>query len=613
VATNRSNATSGSTTLIPVVLVVAVLYFAREVFIPLALAILFSFLLGPLVGRLRRWGMWRVPAVLSIVLLAFVILAVIGGLVTMQLTDLGHKLPQYQQNIRDKLHSFRDSSGGVIGRFSRIIRDFNDELNPAPPPSAPGAPNPDKPVPVEIRRTTFSPLDTVRGVLGSVFNVLIMAVIVIVFVIFMLLQREDLRDRFIRLIGARQMNLTTKALDEAAQRVSRYLVAQLLVNIAFGIPAGLCLYFIGVPNPVLWGVLAALLRYIPYLGVWIAATMPAALAFAVDPSWVKPVLVLGSFLAIDLIMYNFVEPPLYGTSTGITPLAILFAAVFWTWLWGPVGLLLATPLTVCVAVVGRYVPSLQFLNILLNDEPVLSPENRFYQRLLAADVEELMEIAEEFLKAKSLEELYDEVILPALSLAEQDRHSGKLDEKQQQFIFDNARHVVNAMAERADEIAAKVHAEAGDADVPSLTVEPRPDITVLSLPARDEADEIGALMLARLLNRRGVGAKAVSAEALTSECLEEAGREKIQIVCVSAVPPFGYVRARYLCKRLRGQFPEMKIFAAILNTPDAQELKKQEPPIPADSIVGSLTQAVAGILSLMPAVQERVEPTAVSS
>jgi hypothetical protein len=342
--------------------------------------------------------------------------------------------------------------------------------------------------------------------------------------------------------------------------------------------------------------------------------MPAALAFAVDPSWVKPVLVLGSFLAIDLVMYNFVEPPLYGTSTGITPLAILFAAVFWTWLWGPVGLLLATPLTVCVAVVGRYVPSLQFLNILLNDEPVLSPENRFYQRLLAADVEELMEIAEEFLKAKSLEELYDEVILPALSLAEQDRHSGKLDEKQQEFIFDNARHVVNAMAERADEITAEVHAAAGgDADVPSLTVEPRPDITVLSLPARDEADEIGALMLARLLNRRGVGAKAVSAEALTSECLEEAGREKIQIVCVSAVPPFGYVRARYLCKRLRGQFPEMKIFAAILNTPDTQELKKQEPPIPADSIVGSLTQAVTGILSLMPAVQERAEPTAVSS
>jgi hypothetical protein len=249
---------------------------------------------------------------------------------------------------------------------------------------------------------------------------------------------------------------------------------------------------------------------------------------------------------------------------------------------------------------------------LLNDEPVLSPEHRFYQRLLAADVEELMEISEDFMKSKSLEELYDEVILPALSLAEQDRHSGRLDEKQQQFIFDNARHVVNVMADRADEIINEGQV-ADPPDVPALLVESRLNITVLSLPARDEADEIGALMLAKLLNRRGVGAKSISAEALTSECLEEASREKIQIVCVSAVPPFGYVRARYLCKRLRGQFPEIKIFAAILNTSHAEELKKQDPPIPADSIVGSLKEAVVGILSLLPAAPERVEQTAVSS
>ncbi len=251
------------------------------------------------------------------------------------------------------------------------------------------------------------------------------------------------------------MNLTTKALDEAGQRVSRYLIAQLLVNVAFGIPAGVALYFLGVPNPDSVGrCWRRCFRYIPHLGLWIAAIMPAAVIFAIDPSWEKPLAVFGIYVGIDMLMYNFVEPLVYGNTTGLTPLAILVAAVFWTWLWGPVGLLLATPLTVCLAVLGRYVPSLRFLGVLLSDEEVLTPEKRFYQRLLAADVDEAAEVAAEFLKGKSLEELYDVVILPALALAEGDCLAGRLDEEQQEFVFHNARLLVEDIAPRAAGIIA---------------------------------------------------------------------------------------------------------------------------------------------------------------
>ena len=542
--TSRPKTNSSSATLISVVIVVAVLYFARVVFIPLALAILISFLLAPLVTRLRHWGMWRMPSVLIAVHLAFVLIAAFGFLMTVQLTELGRKMPEYEQNIHNKLKSIRESSSGVIGHMSRIMHDFNQELSPAPQPGQP-APGTQKPVPVEIQHGPFSPLQMVPRVIGSVASLLLTAIIVIVFVIFMLLQREDLRDRIIRLMGARQLNVTTKALDEAGERVSRYLIAQLIVNVAFGIPAGVACYFLGVPNPVLWGMLAALLRYVPYLGIWIAAVMPAAVLFAVDPGWVKPFSVFGIYFGIDLIMYNFVEPLVYGNTTGMTPLAILVAAVFWTWLWGAVGLLLATPLTVCLAVLGRYVPSLRFLSVLLSDEPVLTPDKRFYQRLLAEDAEEAFGVAEEFLKGKSLEDLYDTVLIPALSLIQEDHRAGRLDDEQQQSIFRNTRLIVEDIGSRAQEMTAQ-SGGAKEQNCLAAGEGAAQGVEVLSLPARSEADEIAALMLAQLLSAHGIRTKAASASALASERLDAVAQEKIHLVCVSTVPPDGYLHARYL-------------------------------------------------------------------
>ena len=581
-------------------MVVAVLYFAREIFIPISLAVLFAFLLAPLVTRLRRWGWWRVPSVLTVVAFAFVVMSVIGAVMAIQLTDLGRKMPEYQKNIHQKLQSLRDSSDGLTGRFTRLMHNFNQELKPSVP-ALPVAAGDQKPVPVEIRQGDISPFQLVPKVLGSVIGMLLTCLIVVVFVIFMLLQQEDLRDRVIRLVGWRQLNVTTKALDEAGDRVSRYLIAQLIVNVAFGIPAGVALYFLGVPNPILWGVLAALFRYIPYLGIWIAAIMPAAVIFAIDPGWEKPVAVFGIYGGIDILMSNFLEPLVYGNTTGLTPLAILLAAVFWAWLWGPVGLLLATPLTVCLAVLGRYVPSLRFLGVLLSDEEVLTPEKRFYQRLLAADVDEAGEVAAEFLKGKSLDELYDVVILPALALAEADCLAGRLDEEQQDFVFHNARLLVEDIAPRAHGIIAgengSKHRLNGKTE-PHLG-DPVLEARVLSLPARGEADEIAALMLAQLLNARGIGTRPVSAHALSSERLEEANGNKIEVVCVSSIVPDDFIHARYLCKRLHDQYPELRIVAAILVRGEGGDIRKRELSASANEVAATLGEAVHQIQSLV--------------
>src|SRR5690348_2953499 len=376
-------------------------------------------MLAPLVVRLRHWGLGRGLSTGLVVLIAFAILGIIGGILASQLADLAHKLPEYQLNVHRKVESLRSSGGSLIKRASAAIQKFSDELTPPTTASARNQPPEERPVPVEIRRRPFSPVESIQKILGSIVGLVLTTVIVIVFVIFMLIQQEDLRDRLIRLAGSRQVNLTTNVLDDAAYRVSRYLLAQFLVNSTYGLLTGTVLYFIHVPNPLLWALLAGVFRYVPYLGIWIAAVMPAAVAFAVKPGWVDVPIIFGTYFGVDLLMYNFAEPLLYGSSTGLSPLAILVAAVFWTWLWGPAGLLLATPLTVCVVVIGRHVPKLTFLQVLLSDEPVLAPKTRFYQRLLAMDAEEAGTIAEEFLKDKSLEELYDSLIVPALSLAEE--------------------------------------------------------------------------------------------------------------------------------------------------------------------------------------------------
>ena len=454
------------------VVAIAALYFAKEVLLPLALAILLSFLLAPLVTRLEKWGSRRIPAVLVVVAVAFSALGGLGYLLAYQIYDIAYRLPEYKDNIVAKVESFQGNGDGVVGRVSEALDDVKKKITHKDGPVVSSKQSPTseppikdseavatagtqpvanddvlRPMPVEVVNEV-SARQIAENILGPIISPLGTAAMVVVFVVFMLIERENLRNRVIHLIGSRQLNIATQALDDAASRVSRYLLMQLIVNAAFGFVVAVGLFFIGLPNALVWGVLAAVLRFVPYIGPWIAATIPIVLAAAIFEGWTRPLLVLALFVVNELISNNVVEPWLYGSSTGISTMGILVSAVFWTWLWGPIGLVMSTPLTVCLTVMGRYVPQLSFLNTLLSDEEVLPPEARFYQRLLALDPEEAADIAEEYLKENSLESLYDKVLLPALSLAEQDRHQGDLDETKERFIL-------NAMRELVDELGTK--------------------------------------------------------------------------------------------------------------------------------------------------------------
>ncbi|HWF18998.1 MAG TPA: AI-2E family transporter [Verrucomicrobiae bacterium] len=378
VSENRAYPGRGSAAVVTVFLVVAALKLGREVFLPLALATLCSFLLSPLVTRFRRWHLGRIPSVLIAVLIAFAVLGAMGTFMASQMGDLARKLPGYQENFQKKWQSVAQKGGGFFGRITGSAENLRKQLTPTntnTQQQTGGQNKNEKPTPVEVKNPALSPLTVVRTVIGSILSALLMLFIVIVFVIFMLFERENLRKRLISLING-STESTTELLDEASDRVSRYLLMQLVVNVTYAIPITVCLYFVGIPNPILWGVLSGLLRYIPYIGPWIAMALPATMALAVDPGWDKPLLVFGLYGAVELIVANFVEPWLYGSSTGITPLAVLFAALFWTWIWGPLGLLLSTPLTVCLVSFGRYLPSLGFLRILFGDEPGDAKKNQ---------------------------------------------------------------------------------------------------------------------------------------------------------------------------------------------------------------------------------------------
>jgi predicted PurR-regulated permease PerM len=552
-----------STTLISAFIIIVALYFAREVCIPLALAALLSFLLAPLVVRLRRWGMSRIPAVLVAVGISFVVIGILAALVATQVVDLANDLPNYQRNILNKIRSVSGPSEGIFSQPAQMLRDLSKELTVRMTPTPfTDTPNP---VRVEISEPAPTSLEVIKNVLGSMLAPLATAGIVIVFVIFMLIQREDLRDRLIRLIGPSQINVTTQALDDAAGRVSRYLLMQLIINATYGIPVGVGLYFIGIPNPLLWGLLATFLRFIPYVGPAIAAAVPIMLAFAIDPGWTKPLLAIALFVTLELLSNNFMEPWLYGSCTGISATAILAAAVFWTWLWGPIGLLLSTPLTVCLVVLGRYVPHLHFLHVLLGDKPVLTEDARFYQRLLAMDDEEASKIAEDFLKSKPLVDLYDSVIVPALVLAEQDRHHGALDEIRQSFIIQSTRSIIEDLADHRDSATVSLDRRTDPRSLRAGSSGDGSETLLICLPARDEADELAAVMLSQLLFERGIQSKTIPASTLVSERLEVVDHFQNKIVCISAVPPSAVSHARALARQVRTRFRECKLIIGVWN------------------------------------------------
>jgi predicted PurR-regulated permease PerM len=523
-----------------VVLAAAVLYLARDVLIPLALAILLSFLLAPAVRRLEHWRLGRIGSTFIAVAIAFVLIGAIGWVAAGQALSLAAKLPEYRENIANKVRALRAPHESTLAKATEAIKELESEAAPAA-------------APLPVTETPPSAFAALAEYLGPFFKPVATALAVVVFTILMLLNRENLRERLIAVIGAQRINVATQALGEASYRVSRYLYMQLLVNACFGIPFGVALHFIGVPNAMLWGLLGTLLRFIPYAGVWVAAALPTLLALAIFDGWSEVVWTLGVFLLLELILVNVVEPWLYGRSAGLSPIAIIAAALFWTWLWGPVGLLLAVPLTVCIAVMGRYVPQLGFLNVLLGVEPVLTPEARLYQRLIALDDEEAIDLAEEYANERGVPALYEDVIIPALGLAEQDRHRGALSAERTRFVFDTVRRIIEDMGDERQAPAVP----------PTRAVAP-----LCIVAAHDEADHLAALALARLVPVDEWHAQVIDYPVLASEITGKVAASRAEIACISAVPPHAVMQASYLAKRLKSQLPQLRILVILWTSED---------------------------------------------
>jgi predicted PurR-regulated permease PerM len=478
-----------------------------------------------------------------------------------------------------------------------MLRDLGKELQEATQPEdkskAAQETEPVKPVPVQVQRPPPPPLQTLRELGGPLIEPIATAGLVLVFVIFMLLQREDLRDRLIRLVGSSDVARTTEAMNDAAKRISRYLLMQLVINVLYGIPVGVGLYFIGVPNPILWGLLATILRFIPYVGPVIAALFPIALSFAVAPGWTVPAMTVALFVTLELFSNNVLEPWLYGSSTGLSPVAVLVAAVFWTTLWGPVGLLLSTPLTVCLVVLGRHVPQLTFFDVLLGNEPALDPELKFYQRLLARDPDEATELAEEYLEDEPLDKLYDAVIMPALALAEQDRLRGSLDRAAVLGMAEDTIGIIENLIEEEEERAPEDEADA-QAPLQHAAAEP---VRVLCIGGRNRLDEAAAAMLCHLLAQRSLGARTVPCRDIAGRKLSRLPRHDVALICLFYVNPRATQHAHRLIRRLRHHFGDRARIMVGLWAPEPSQENRDGllQTTGADLLATSLRQAVRQI------------------
>jgi predicted PurR-regulated permease PerM len=564
-------------------IIIATLYFGREILMPIALAILLSFVLAPLVGLLQRIRVPRGLAVVSVVIMAFALIFAMGSLLATQLTQLAGDLPRYQSTISDKIQSFRETtaSRGTLERASGMLKDLSKELDkPKDAASSLGSKTPTlAPVPVEVRQPDPGALESLQSLISPLLHPLATTGIIIIFVIFILLQREDLRNRLIRLAGSHDLQRTTAALNDAAGRLSRLFLIQLLLNGTFGLVIGIGLWLIGIPSAILWGILAAVLRFVPYIGAAIAAAFPLALAVAVDPSWSMLLWTLALFLVVEPIVGHVIEPMVYGHSTGLSPVAVVASATFWTALWGPIGLVLATPLTVCLVVLGRHVERLEFLDVMFGDRPALSPPEIFYQRMLAGDPTDAAEKAEEFLKERSLSSYYDEVALKGLQLAQVDAERGALDRERLVKIRDAVSEFANNLSEQDDrpppkvssttdaEATSAVESVAEDAPYENLPVLTKDDLPldwqgehpVLCVAGRSPIDEAAAIMLGQLATAHGLPARVEAAEVLSTTNVFRLDTSGVAMVCLIYMDASSPAHMRYSVRRLRRKLPKATI------------------------------------------------------
>src|ERR1044071_3016186 len=495
-----------------VVLIIASLYWAQSVLIPIALSIMLTFLLSPVATALERTGLGRLPSIVLIVLLTFSLLGTVGWVVAIEFTSLGNELPKYTDNIRQKISDVRGAGkGGALENVQKAIEQVKEEIQKKEEPRT----NKEKPSQVIVQPQESSRFWPIPLVSTAMLEPLAAAGLVIVLVVFMLVQREDLRNRLIRLVGYGRLTVTTQAMEEAGQRISRYLLMQTIVNSSFGLAVGMGLYFIGLPYAIVWGFLATVLRFIPYVGTFAATIMPTALSLAVFQGWLWPIFVVGLFSFLELLNNMVLEPLLYSESAGVSGVGLLVAIAFWTWLWGPVGLVLATPLTVCVVVLSKYVRGMDFIGVLISDQPAMESNVSYYQRLVAMDQAEAAEIVEEHLKTHPREELFDDVLLPALRYSRRDHELGRLTEDAEQFVYRATREILDDLDSLKPESSTEEASQSATIEKDSLAQLPK--LLILACPAQDEADEVALLMLRRLLDGTKYEVEIMSAAILTAE------------------------------------------------------------------------------------------------
>lgn len=613
----KGGAGSALTTLAVIVLVAAVLHIGKEIFLPLALAVLLAFALSPMVSFLRRRG---APSTVSAVTVVLAVASVVGLFVIVvagQLAQLADELPRYQYNMIDKLDDIpvSDSDSGLMSRLSAMMDAITTRLEDNGTIGAGGEAD-DAPVKVEVVEVS-GPGEVFRTMLLPILAPVAAAGLIVVVIMFMLIEREDLRDRFIRLVGWHDINRTTRMIEEAARRVSRYLLVQVIVNVIYAVPIGVGLWLIGVPNAVLFGIITLVLRFIPYIGSFISAALPLLMAFAVSPNWSLVLWTAGLFLLVELVTSNFIEPHLYGSRTGLSPLAVIVSAVLWTWIWGPMGLILSTPLTVCLVVLGRHIPQFEFFSILFGDEPALSPHSRLYQRLLSGDVHESTARAEEAIEDVYLAEYYRDVAIPALQLAQLDFNRGMLTSAQEERIAETALRMVRELdplveeerklAER--EAAASDHDSEGEAGQEAKTVLDNGILdglgrSVIVIGGRSRLDDVAAALVGQALEAEGASTTVMPVSATSAGEISTVAATEGETVLLSFLDGTQTRAMALQIRRLKRAAPSKRVGLLIwpsidasvdgapLFAPVAEQVLQQALAQGADFAVTSLEDAV---------------------
>ena len=606
---------SALTTILVVVATVGALYFGREVLVPIALALLLSFVLAPLVRRLQSWHFPRIAAVSIVGIFAFSTIFGLGAFMVSQVSQLANDLPRYQSTLTDKIQSLQGAVAGTgpLERASDVLKDLKKEIDrsgsvPPAEPSLSGQVQPSRPIPVEVRQPDPGALQVLAALIEPLIHPLTTTGIVVIFVIFILLQQNDLRNRLVRLAGAKDLHRTTAALDDAGQRLSRLFLTQLALNAAFGFVIGSALWLIGVPSAPLWGMLAMIMRFVPYIGALISAIFPLVLAAAVGPGWTMVLMTAALFLIAETVVGQAIEPMIYGHSTGLSPVAVITAATFWTWLWGPIGLILATPLTMCLVVLGRHVDQLKFLEVMFGDEPPLTPAELIYQRMLARDPVEAADQARVFLKEKPLATYYDEILLEGLRLAQADAQRGLLDEDRMNRIRDAVAEIVDDLATHTDVIKLKIGPAEEHSPLAQLeTAEARAEEKtlperwrngnpVLCIPGPSLLDEAVATMVAHLVEQRGVGARAEKIDALSISRILNWETKGVELICLCYVEYATPAQIRYAIRRIRRRIPEVSILVALLG--NAERFEDDETFADAEFVQQSLRETVDKIMAV---------------